>query len=284
MKKKLFIIIFILIITTIIGILGIKGAQTNKKLKTLNTDETKISYVYETDEGEVKGTLDDWVNGYILNVEKSICNGQQNPEGLAWDVENNSIILTLKATNKCTLYFVKWQHTFNYSGNVQTIEVPKTGIYLLEVWGAQGGTSEDFADEGKGGYSSGTISLNAKEKLYVVVGGQGSSTDENGLYKGGYNGGGDGALGTGQYAYGGGGATHIAKSDGLLSTFANKKDDLLIVAGGGGGNGAITERLASIGGARNKWSKWARYQPSNIWWQWRYTKRSRRLCCLRIEW
>ena len=44
--------------------------------------------------------------------------------------------------------------SFSYSGGVQTFIVPYTGLYKLEVWGAQGGTKYSGIG-GKGGHSGG---------------------------------------------------------------------------------------------------------------------------------
>lgn len=116
---------------------------------------------------------------------------------------------------------------FDFEGKESTFTAPVAGYYRLEVWGAQGGSSVG----GYGGYSTGIVKLNKEQTIYVNVGGQATN------YVGGYNGGGDGNA-SGSYttsAYGGGGATHIALSSGLLKTFASKIDDILIVAGAGGG-------------------------------------------------
>ncbi|BCS85840.1 fimbrillin family protein [Prevotella herbatica] len=55
---------------------------------------------------------------------------------------------------------------FAYTGAVQTYTAPVTGTYKLEVWGAEGSV--------KGGYSSGTKSLNAGQTIYIYVGGKNS--------------------------------------------------------------------------------------------------------------
>ena len=129
---------------------------------------------------------------------------------------------------------------FIYSGEEDEFIVTCPGKYKLEVWGASGGGEDANANRGSragaGGYSTGEITLNASEKLYINVGGQGAYGSGSNVYggpKGGYNGGGDG----GNYISGaGGGATHIATSSGLLSTLENNKSAVLIVAGGGGGS------------------------------------------------
>lgn len=127
------------------------------------------------------------------------------------------------------------EYVFDYTGEEKVLNVLSDGLYKLEVWGAQGGSITDYYG-GYGGYSTGIVYLNEKDKLYINVGGKGSSTT-NGTVLGGYNGGGDIVVisSCGNNYGSGGGATHIATSSGLLSTFENKQDDLLIVAGGGGG-------------------------------------------------
>ena len=115
-------------------------------------------------------------------------------------------------------------YEFNYTGNVQTWIVPKTGLYQLEVWGAEGGTS---GYGGKGGYAKGFIKLTKGERLYIYVGGQT-----------GWNGGGSGPR---PDLDSGGGATDIRKGGQSLN-------DRIIVAGGGGGWGGNSSRRGGNGG------------------------------------
>ncbi|MCI5967126.1 MAG: glycine-rich protein [Tenericutes bacterium] len=112
-------------------------------------------------------------------------------------------------------------YTFDYTGDVQIFDVPDTGIYKLETWGAQGGSASTTYIGGYGGYSTGYVSLTAGQKLYVYDGGSD-----------GYNGGGVGSTTNNN----GGGATHIATKSGFISTLSSSKDTILIVSGGGGGS------------------------------------------------
>ncbi len=129
--------------------------------------------------------------------------------------------------------------SFNFIGTEQTFMVPYNGVYKLEVWGAQGGTTNNYAG-GYGGYSSGEVSLIKGTNLYINVGGEGSSTASgvSQYVAGGYNGGGstNGQDCCNRYFGSGGGATHIATVSGLLSSLENSKKEILIVAGGGGGS------------------------------------------------
>jgi len=121
---------------------------------------------------------------------------------------------------------------FNYPCSSTTVCTPyyvdlHEGYYLLEVWGAQGG-SHDNINGGKGGYSKGMIKVEGSKRLYVYIGGKGifrHETTSNTCISGGFNGGG----GSCSYKYhtSGGGASDIR--DGM--SLGNR----LIVAGGGGG-------------------------------------------------
>ena len=141
---------------------------------------------------------------------------------------------------------------FDYTGGEQVFTSPITGSYKLEVWGAQGGSLSTTYYGGYGGYSSGKINIKNSEKIYINIGGQGSDYSLDKLAPGGYNGGGYGGVPNTTYSdrqggCGGGGATHIAITSGLLSSFENKKEGILIVAGGGGG-GASADIMGSDGG------------------------------------
>ena len=73
-----------------------------------------------------------------------------------------------------------------YSGSAKSITLPK-GTYKLECWGAQGGNAgyysytHSIANGGKGGYSTGVITLSSSVIVYLYTGGQGGSTIGNKL-------------------------------------------------------------------------------------------------------
>ena len=124
--------------------------------------------------------------------------------------------------------WLKVVEEYAYTSSEQTFTAPSSGYYKLEAWGAQGGSYNSSYYGGYGGYSTGIVFLNKNEQLKIYVG----STAISPI--GGYNGGGKGSSYVG--ISGGGGATHIARVSGLLSTLSSKKDKILIVAGGGGGS------------------------------------------------
>ena len=135
-------------------------------------------------------------------------------------------------------YSLNVSRTFECTGSIRTYTAEGEGDYRLQVWGARGGyTTRGGSAAGNGGYAEGTVHLPKGSILYICAGG----TD-------GYNGGGSG----GRDAYGerggpGGGATHIASKDGLLSSLSSDRSCVYIVAGGGGGSGG-SGSIPGIGG------------------------------------
>lgn len=119
---------------------------------------------------------------------------------------------------------------FGYTGNVQYFIAPADGEYTLKVAGAQG-CVENEAISGKGGVSTGKVTLKKGQVISICVGAQGIYGTTTGAYNGG------GASRNG--GAGGGGATHIATTNrGELKNYVNNKSEVLIVAGGGGGSGS----------------------------------------------
>lgn len=164
---------------------------------------------------------------------------------LTTSLANQDIALTLKYD------FAKvtgrtW--TFTMTGGEQEFIAPYKANYKMEAWGAQGGN-----DGGKGGYTSGEISLNAKTKMFVYVGGKGIAEGSSGVYDvvGGYNGGGS----TTNQKYGGrvfssgGGSTDIRLVNGAWNNFSSLKSRIMVAAGGGGkfGSEYPTQFVSTIG-------------------------------------
>ena len=183
--------------------------------------------------GEYSKTLPQKSDGYVAS--KVVCDNNATGE---WNYDEWSLTTkNITTRSKCNVYFVDgYSKSFDYTGSEQILMVPKSGIYRLEVWGAQGGSNNTDIQVygGVGGYSKGIIRLNINDKLYINVGGKGADDKT-----GGYNGGGTGGLTCTDSAYnngsGGGGATHIATVSGLLSSLEKFQNNILIVSGGGGG-------------------------------------------------
>ena len=107
-------------------------------------------------------------------------------------------------------------------------------MYKIELWGANGSDYNDAYLAGKGGYTSGYISLDKNTNLYVYVG----QSPEDCSYLSTYNGGGAGnyeadANGI-QYGYAGGGSTDIRLVSGDWNNFNSLKSRIMVAAAGGG--------------------------------------------------
>ena len=118
-----------------------------------------------------------------------------------------------------------------YSGRGISITLQK-GKYKLECWGAQGGYRSSSNYGGKGGKSTGTLTLNNTSTIYIYAGGAGNT----GKTGGGFNGGGKRST----YNGGGGGSDVRIGTD---SVYAR-----VIVAGGGGSDGASSRGGGAGGG------------------------------------
>ena len=199
------------------------------------------------------------VEGYELNMNLSKCtneDGETLSNVLSYDYDNSKVIVSTSEEAFCYLYFSISPSfvtfTYDYTNTERVLEVPYTGYYKLETWGAQGGNNSDNSslEGGLGGYSTGYIRLTAGTRLYIHTGGKGASSKGTGSTGsgGGYNGGGNGGCFNNTCVnVGGGGATHIALVSGQLrnlsaykGTLVNNRyyesDQILMVAGGGGGN------------------------------------------------
>lgn len=154
----------------------------------------------------------------------------------------DTLTLEIPASGECV--------DFSYTDEkiAQIYNVPETGIYQIELWGASGGGDSDIthgSHGGRGGYVSGLIKLEKNTILFVYVGGQGGRKGVS-LWKGGWNGGGD----SGSYpGGGGGGATDIRigpSPDRALT--ADTDDPRIMVAGAGGGSDDLG---GSLGGGND---------------------------------
>ena len=150
--------------------------------------------------------------------------------------------LLTQTTSTCALTTL----AFDYTGDVQSFTVP-AGItsVTIEAWGAAGGDGASPATQpgGKGGYSTGTLSVTAGDILYIYTGGQGTRSTTSPI-AGGWNGGGAGYNygNEGWICAGGGGASDIRKNAQALS-------NRVIVAGAGGGGGGSGSDGNGAGGA-----------------------------------
>ena len=159
-----------------------------------------------------------------------------------------SVSLLRKSSNaNVNAVFVGDSITFFYpciSLNICTpykVVLPK-GKIKLETWGGDGASVNSNAG-GKGGYSSGILSLSKPTIAYINIAGKGLPLSSEVVQYGGYNGGGNGQRDptSGHYGVGGGGSTDIRI--GMNSVY-----NRVIVSGGGGGAGAKSGFIGGCGG------------------------------------
>ncbi len=123
----------------------------------------------------------------------------------------------------------QWNFTMSEMG--QEFTTPCKGNYQFELWGAQGGTN---SISGKGGYTSGILSLEENENFYIFVGG---SNRTNG-----------GGISTSN-GENGGGSTDIRLVNGNWSDFDSLKSRIMVAAGGGGFGALSAQAMANGGNA-----------------------------------
>ncbi|MCI8394069.1 MAG: hypothetical protein HFH86_01130 [Bacilli bacterium] len=148
-------------------------------------------------------------------------------------------------------YNIGHEFAFDYTGEEQNFVVPCDGTYKLETWGAQGGNISNSCIGGYGAYARGSMKLETNEKLYVNVGGQGSTVLINPTIVrslGGYNGGGYGLTDHAYNTSGGGGATHISKNSGILSSLSTENNNLSLLIASAGGGGAYSNNIGAVNG------------------------------------
>lgn len=114
---------------------------------------------------------------------------------------------------------------YSYTGDYQTFEVPATGYYNVELWGA-GSRNNSGVDIVKGAYTSGKTLLTKGEKLYIYVGERGNWE----CNKFGFNGGGKVVTAGGC----GGGATDIRISSGTWDNITSLRSRIMVAGGAGG--------------------------------------------------
>lgn len=154
-------------------------------------------------------------------------------------------------TNGGEMDYTHLVQSYNRSGNY-SFSAPEDSEYLIELWGASGGAdtlSDGSNKSGKGGYTSGFLSLEKGERLYFFVGGKGlhNATAAN---VGGYNGGGYSGNNTSYNSYSGGGSTDVRLVNGLWNDSLGLNSRIMVAAGGAGTivNSKITTQAGHGGG------------------------------------
>ena len=138
---------------------------------------------------------------------------------------------------------------FDYTGSEQTFTAQENGLYRIELWGAQGNMpSSKRSVGGAGSYTSGEISLEQGDKLYVYVGEHRTDTSTS------FNAGSIGGISTdsnnggGVCGYGGGGATDVRLVSGSWNDSGSLSSRIMVAAGGGGASDYAFPASGGAGG------------------------------------
>ncbi|WP_461246826.1 beta strand repeat-containing protein, partial [Treponema sp. R6D11] len=148
------------------------------------------------------------------------------------DAVNYAFIVSAAVSDGLTVISNAPANEFAYTGSVQSITL-QPGTYKLETWGAQGGDTGKGSLGGRGGYSTGILTVTSPTTYYIYVGGQGGSVAAN----------------VGGAAAGGGGGTDIRTSTAQLSPSADSR--IIIAGGGGGANGYTSSANGGYGGGNS---------------------------------
>eukprot|EP00505_MAST-04D_sp_SCG-Rhode-Island_P005309 Stramenopile-MAST_4_protein_5309 len=122
-------------------------------------------------------------------------------------------------TAQCrTEYTAPWtdaDDVFTVTSGIQILTIPESATYYMYAYGAAGGQGENTDDlGGKGAFVTGSISVNANDKLMIIVGQEGLQSSGGG---------------------GGGGGSFVYKF--TETNWYDINNALLLAAGGGGGGG-----------------------------------------------
>lgn len=253
-------VLFLLLLLSILGILGSRKAilDKNKKdiLNSLNSVVTnnRINFEHRNITIVNSGNTDDILFALMDGVTAIDKDGNQiNSGNISYNLNINNIenkdytvTYTAKSGNNTIIgtrliTFTSEENItdFDYIGEEKEFIPSYNGSYKLELWGAQGGNNG-----GNGGYTSGNISLNTTNNLYVYVGGLGLTTtmsgqgNDNETTTGGYNGGGS-ALSQGnccsdRYWGSGGGSTDVRIESINSDPFGSLKSRIMVAGAGGG--------------------------------------------------
>ena len=232
----------------------IKTAQTGqvsyKLIDTTTKTVIKTGNINETDSITFQDKIkDSSQKRYRLSFSQN--NKQLN-------LKNGSIDIELNITTKI-------EYNFDYQEKAQEFQVPVTGDYTIELWGAAGNYKETKIDNvGKGAYTKGTINLSEGEDLYIYTGK--NATDEGTFNSESFNAGST-AQGIIKYpknsnnltgyhnSSSGGGATDVRLIKGKDWNDEKSLQSRIMVAAGGGGTqyyystSGTQQKVLGIGGA-----------------------------------
>ena len=183
-----------------------------------------------------------WFNGKILNI--SNLRFLTNSSGIINFINGNTFNLnnwTSYDDNTNTLF-----QTFNYTGTIQTFNVP-AGVSSINIycWGAGGGSGSTYNNQagGDGGFVKATLNVSYISSLKIIVG-QGGRKAVNASSSGSaFGGGGSGYAGGGWELGGGGGLSGIFVDNANMTvtgTNINTNAIPIIISGAGGASGGYS--------------------------------------------
>lgn len=204
------------------------------------TDGVKFHRAITFAEREQSGQKD-----YQVRMIATADGGASSATGVNIDIgEANYWILARGGVERKPL--TSGSQTFDYTGEVQTFEVPPSVTEVtIEAWGAPGGFAGGarlfyWERPGFGGYVKATLPVEPLDILDVYVGGRGRTPPSVSDWGGGWPNGGGGGNWSSDGA-GGGGSSHVLPQGGTMA-------DALIVAGGGGGMSPYPFGQRNLGG------------------------------------
>ena len=206
------------------------GSSTDVKIEGTKYNDPGY-YLFNPETGQMS------LNDPSIKVTGNIGNEPNTTYTLYYKFYNENGIVADEIQRKITV--VKQTYDFEYTGKEEEIQIPISGIYKLEAWGASGGGSSTM--KGLGGYSSGNYTFTKGTTVKVYVGGSGVTATSGVAAKGGFNGGGNSGVSTTNLASSGGGASDIRVND-------NKLSSRILVAGGGGGGGCRNDSSYTCSG------------------------------------
>ena len=154
-----------------------------------------------------------------------------------------------------TVIKINTNNNFDYKSSEQEFTTPVKGSYKFELWGAQGGSSYPNTNGtgtlvagGKGAYTSGIMTLDANEKVYIYVGEKGYNGSASNPATDTFNGGGSGGNAY-QGGGSGGGATDIRLVNGYWNDTMGLRSRIMVAAGGAGASNYTNAAVGGYGGA-----------------------------------
>lgn len=234
--------------TVAVGDLNLSGATTKEEIFLKGNSSLVLQDTAYTEPGYYVRKTDGTIADNDSRVTKSGSVGTAS--GIYKITYNLTVNGTVVSSKQRTVAVIKTTNNFDYTNDVQTFTVPVKGNYKIELWGAQGGTGSGTG--GKGAYTSGTIILEAGEKLYVYVGNQPTYTTGSCYSSNANNSFNGSAIGS---CAGGGGATDVRLSSGSWNDATGLRSRIMVAAGGGaayyagsGGYGGALTGGAGSGG------------------------------------